>query len=142
MKTSFLSTLYLLAAFVLTASQPPARPGAEGYVFERDAEVAKPGPGPHQGLGNTVGYAFFEKAPGYKFSFRKRVLHPGASIGYHKQEIDEVYYIVGGTGVMTINGNEMPVKPGDAILTRPGSSHGLVQTGTEDLTVIITYEKR
>lgn len=142
MKNTPLLPICLLAAFGLTASQPLRSPEAEGYVFERDAEVAKPGPGPHQGLGNTVGYAFFENAPGYKFSFRKRVLHPGASIGYHRQEIDEVYYITGGTGVMTVNGQEMPVKSGDAILTRPGSSHGLVQTGTEDLTLIITYEKR
>lgn len=28
---------------------------------------------------------------------------------------------------------------GDAILTRPGSSHGLKQTGKEDLVIIINY---
>ena len=141
MKVNLLSALCMLAAFGLTASQPLRRPTAEGYVFERDSEVAKPGPGQHQGLGTTVGYSFFEKAPGYKFAFRKRVLPPGTSIGYHAQKIDEVYYILSGTGLMTINGKEMPVKSGDAILTRPGSSHGLVQTGTEDLALVITYEK-
>ncbi len=141
MKINLLPAFCLLAAFGLTASQPLHRPTAEGYVFERDAEVAKTGPGPHQGLGSTVGYSFFEKAEGYKFSFRKRVLSPGSSIGYHAQKIDEVYYILSGTGLMTINGKEMLVKSGDAILTRPGSSHGLVQTGTEALTLIITFEK-
>jgi mannose-6-phosphate isomerase-like protein (cupin superfamily) len=112
-----------------------------GYVFERDAEVAKPGPGPHQGGGQSVGYTFFDQVPGYKFAFRKRVLKPGAAIGYHLQKEDEVYYVLGGTGKMTVNGKEFPVKAGDAILTRPGSSHGLVQTGGEDLVLIITYEK-
>lgn len=37
--------------------------------------------------------------------------------------------------------NDFPVKPGDAILTRGGSSHGLVQTGAGDLTIIITFQK-
>jgi mannose-6-phosphate isomerase-like protein (cupin superfamily) len=79
--------------------------------------------------------------PEFKFTFRKRVLHPGSSIGYHRQETDEVYYVLSGRGLMTIDGREFTVEPGDAILTRPGSSHGLVQTGTEDLTIFITYRK-
>lgn len=124
----------------LTASQP-RNPVDGGYVFERDAEVAKPAPGPHNGGGNTVGYSFFENAPNYPFAFRKRVLLPGSAIGYH-QDRDEVYYILSGTGELTMNGQKMPVKPGDAILTRPGSSHGLVPTGRDALTLIITYEKK
>jgi mannose-6-phosphate isomerase-like protein (cupin superfamily) len=47
----------------------------------------------------------------------------------------------GGTGKMTINGDVFPVKPGDAMLTRGGSSHGLVQTSVGDLTIVITYQK-
>ena len=116
-------------------------PTAEGYILERDAEVAKPGPAPHKGPGRSTGYSFFEKAAGFKQVFRKRVLHPGAAIGYHLQKEDEVYYILSGEGVMQMNGKEFPVKPGDAILTRPGSSHGLKQTGKDDLTLIIVYEK-
>ncbi len=116
-------------------------PAAEGYVYERDAEVAKPGPAPHRGPGRSTGYSFFEKAEGFKQVFRKRVLHPGAAIGYHPQKEDEVYYILSGEGVMQMNGKEFPVKPGDAILTRPGSSHGLKQTGKDDLALIIVYER-
>jgi len=116
-------------------------PGAQRYLFERDGDVAKNEPGPHDGGGPSTGYSFFEKAPDLKFSFRKRVLHKGAAIGYHLQKTDEVYYITGGQGVMTINGESMPVKPGDAVLTRAGSSHGLVQKGEGDLTIIITFQK-
>ena len=112
-----------------------------GYLIERDAEVAKEGPGSHNGTGRSTGYIFFEKVPDLKFSFRKRVLHAGASIGYHLQKTDEVYYIIGGSGKMKINGREFEIKPGDAILTRGGSSHGLEQTGKGDLTIIITYQK-
>jgi mannose-6-phosphate isomerase-like protein (cupin superfamily) len=114
---------------------------ADGYVHERDAEVARPGPAPHNGPGRSTGYSFFEKAAGFKLVFRKRVLHPGAAIGYHLQKEDEVYYILSGTGVMQMNGKEFPVKAGDAILTRSGSSHGLKQTGAGDLSLIINYEK-
>ncbi len=113
----------------------------DGYVVERDSEVAKDEPGPHNGLGQSTGYIFFEKVPNLKFSFRKRVLHKGASIGYHLQETDEVYYMLSGSGKMTINGKEFAVKSGDAILTRSGSSHGLVQTGAGDLSIIISFQK-
>ena len=116
-----------------------ATPG--GYVIERDAQVAKDEPGPHQGTGSSTGYIFFDKVPDLKFSFRKRVLHPGASIGYHLQKTDEVYYVLSGMGKMTIDGQEFSVSPGDAILTRGGSSHGLVQAGAGDLTIVITFLK-
>ncbi len=35
----------------------------DGYVVERDSEVAKDEPGPHNGLGQSTGYIFFEKVP-------------------------------------------------------------------------------
>lgn len=127
------------AAIAITVAQQPGNDA--GYLIERDSEVAKNEPGPHDGGGPSTGYVFFEKAPNLKFSFRKRVLHKGAAIGYHLQKTDEVYYITGGDGVMTINGKPFPVKAGDAVLTRGGSSHGLVQKGTADLTIIITFQK-
>lgn len=74
--------------------------------------------------------------------FRKRVLHPGSAIGYHLQTEDEIYYIISGTGEMQMNGKAFPVKTGDAILTRPGSSHGLKQTGSGDLAIIIAYQTK
>ncbi|HMV47269.1 MAG TPA: cupin domain-containing protein [Blastocatellia bacterium] len=138
--TSFaLLALGMAAGWGLATSQT-VRAG-EGYVLEHDADIAKTGAAPHNGPGRSTGYSFFEKATDFKQVFRKRVLHPGAAIGYHPQKEDEVYYILSGTGVMQMNGKEFPVKPGDAILTRPGSSHGLKQTGKDDLALIIVYEK-
>lgn len=113
----------------------------QGYVFEHDADVMRRGPAPHDGGGQSTGYNFFDKAPNFKYVFRKRVLHPGAAIGYHLQKEDEIYYVLSGTGTMQMNGKEFPVKAGDGILTRPGSSHGLKQTGKDDLVLIISYEK-
>ena len=130
----------VLAVAATTSAQEPKKKG--GYIVQHDADVAKNEPGPHQGPGQTVGYVFFDKTPNLHFSFRKRVLKPGAAIGYHEQNEDEVYYVLSGRGVMTLDGTPTDVGPGAAILTRTGSSHGLKQVGAEDLVLIITFEKK
>ena len=135
--------LSLAMAVVLAAAvsaQEAKKKG--GYIIQRDADVAKTEPGPHQGPGQTVGHVFFEKTPNLHFSFRKRVLKPGAGIGYHEQHEDEIYYVLSGRGVMTLDDKPYDVGPGTAILTRTGSSHGLKQVGSDDLVVIITYETK
>ncbi|MDO3624967.1 cupin domain-containing protein [Mucilaginibacter sp. BT774] len=113
---------------------------SQPYLLEHENDIAKNEPGTHNGGGSTVGYSFFSKADGLKMVFRKRVLHPGSAIGYHLQNEDEIYYVISGTGEIQINGKSFPVKEGDAILTRPGSSHGLKQTGKDDLVIIINYQ--
>ncbi|MEO6850062.1 MAG: cupin domain-containing protein [Mucilaginibacter sp.] len=112
----------------------------QSYILEHESDIAKIEPGTHDGGGLTTGYSFFSKTNGLKMAFRKRVLHPGSAIGYHLQKEDEIYYVIGGTGEMQMNGKSFPVKAGDAILTRPGSSHGLRQTGSKDLAIIIAYQ--
>ena len=112
-----------------------------GYILENEKDLAVQQPGPHNGGGQTTAYNFFSKADDCKLVFRKRILHPGSSIGYHLQKEDEIYYIINGAGEMKMNGKTFNVKAGDAILTRPGSSHSLKQIGNEDLVLIINYEK-
>jgi mannose-6-phosphate isomerase-like protein (cupin superfamily) len=121
------------------AAQAPHR---GGYVIERDADVRKIESGPHNGGGQTVGYSFFAKVPKLALVFRKRVLKPGSGIGYHEQTEDEIYYVLSGRGVMTLDGARVDVGPGDAILTRTGSSHGLTQAGEDDLVILIDYEQK
>src|SRR5215472_12212056 len=126
----------VLVFFMLTGAlvaQEPKRKG--GYIIQRDEQIAKNERGPHEGPGQTVGYVFFDKTPNLHFSFRKRVLKPGAGIGYHEQHEDEVYYFLSGHGVMTLDDKPYDVGPGMAILTRTGSSHGLKQVGSDDLVV-------
>ena len=113
----------------------------QGYIIEHEKDLAKQEPGPHKGGGLTTAHNFFSEAKDCKLVFRKRILHPGSSIGYHLQKEDEIYYIISGTGIMNMNGKTFPVNAGDAILTRPGSSHSLAQSGTADLVLIINYEK-
>jgi mannose-6-phosphate isomerase-like protein (cupin superfamily) len=140
--TGIKATLSVIALVALVAplrssAQQPAR---GGYIIQHDADIAKPEPGTHKGGGQTVGYSFFDKTPGMHFIFRKRELKPGSGIGYHEQKEDEVYYVLSGHGVMTLDDKPVEIGPGTAILTRPGSSHGLKQTGNEDLVILIAYE--
>jgi mannose-6-phosphate isomerase-like protein (cupin superfamily) len=111
----------------------------QGYILEHERDLAKEQPSPHKGIGMSTAYSLFAKAPELKLTFRKRVLKKGSSIGYHLQNEDEIYYIASGTGIMRMNNDSFAVKAGDGILTRPGNSHGLQQTGDEELVVIINY---
>ena len=126
------------AAGMRVMAQPAKVKG--GFIVQRDAEIARNEPGTHNGGGQTIGYSFFDKTPGMKFVFRKRALHQGAGVGPHEQHEDEVYYVLSGKGVMTVDDTPVDMTTGTAVLTRPGSSHSLKQVGSEDLVVLIAYE--
>jgi mannose-6-phosphate isomerase-like protein (cupin superfamily) len=132
------AVLMLSGAGVHALVAQKAAPG--GYVIEHDREVAKEEPGTHNGGGQTIGYSFFKNVPTLKLVFRKRALKPGSGIGLHEQKEDEIYYVLSGTGTMTLDGKTVDITPGTAVLTRTGSSHSLKQTGTEDLVILINYE--
>jgi len=133
--------LIATSACLCLLSPPPVLQSQAKSLIEHDSTVAKPEPGPHNGGGLTTGYSFFAQTPNLSLVFRKRALHRGAAIGYHRQEADEIYYILSGTGTLTLNGARTVVGPGTAILTRTGSSHGLQQLGAEDLVIIVAYQR-
>ncbi|HKP32252.1 MAG TPA: cupin domain-containing protein [Chitinophagaceae bacterium] len=133
----FSSILFLSVISIAFAKhQQPA-----GYVVQQEKNIQRSESGPHDGGGSTIAAPFFENIPDFKFAFRKRTLHSGSTIGYHLQKVDEVYYILSGSGEMTMNGNKFTVAVGDAILTRGGSSHGLKPIGEKDLALLIVYQK-
>jgi len=137
-KGILLPALLLAAASSGVAQQP--RNQAAPSLVEHDRDVAVQEPGTHGGGGQTIGYSFFKNAPGLNLVFRKRALKPGSGIGDHEQKEDEIYYVLSGRGMMTLDGKSFEVGPGTAILTRPGSSHGLKQVGNEDLVILINYQ--
>jgi mannose-6-phosphate isomerase-like protein (cupin superfamily) len=67
------------------------------------------------------------------------VLGPGADIGSHTHGVDneELYIVVAGRGLMTLDGDEFEVGPGHVILNRPGGTHGLRNIGDEELRIVV-----
>lgn len=67
---------------------------------------------------------------------------PDSTIGYHKHTgNEEIYYIVEGEGIMTVDEEEKKVIPGDAVITHSGSSHGLKNTGDKELKILVFEAK-
>lgn len=139
MKTYIWPIALIAGILMATVFFSAAQTKQKGYVLEHEAAIRHEEPGSHDGGGKTAAYPYFAKVPGLKVAFRKRVLYPGSSIGYHLQEKEEIYYIVQGHGEMTMNGKTFPVSAGDAVLTLPGNRHGLKPSGSDSLSVIINY---
>ncbi|RDC55110.1 cupin domain-containing protein [Pedobacter chinensis] len=143
MKYYFLFAVFLFSVVGFsTLSANAQQTDTTKYILQNDTEVAKTEPGTHHGSGETIGYNFFGDVKNLKTIFRKRILKSGSSIGYHLQKEDEIYYVISGNGIMQMNDKTFPVKPGDAILTRPGSSHGIAPNKDNDLVILIVYEKK
>ena len=70
-------------------------------------------------------------------------IHPGGSIGIHKQESgDDLNYIISGTGKAICDGIEEELKPGVMHICPKGSEHSIVNTGEEDLVMLTIVVKK
>ncbi|MCC4596212.1 GDSL-type esterase/lipase family protein [Xanthomonas campestris pv. phormiicola] len=122
------------------APRPSTAPSMSApSLVAQERDLARTQPGPHGGAGETTAYPLFADAPGLAFVLRKRVLDKGAGIGLHLHDKDEIYYIVSGRGLYALDGRQYAVGPGHALLTRPGSTHALQQTGEEPLVLLLAY---
>ena len=73
---------------------------------------------------------------------RDLVLEAGSTIGVHEHQGDEeIYYVISGQGRMIVDDEECPVKLGDVVLTKSGSSHGLVNEGDGELKIFVACVK-
>lgn len=62
---------------------------------------------------------------------------PGQTTPEHThKEMDEVFYVVEGGGLLTINGEEFVLKEKDIILSPRGEGHGFYNTSSENLVVL------
>jgi uncharacterized cupin superfamily protein len=65
-------------------------------------------------------------------------LPPGGVSGEHvHSRTEELYFIVSGAGMMTIDGQVYPVSAGDLILTGLGTRHGLWNVGAHELSWLV-----
>ena len=66
-------------------------------------------------------------------------LSPGDWLGLHRHAPPEIYYVFAGSGVVTLDGREMPVKAGTAVFIPGMAEHGIRQTGTETLRLFYAF---
>ena len=71
------------------------------------------------------------------------VIEPGGSIGEHQRINDEeIYIILSGHGIMTVDGVEHPVGEGDVCLSRSGHSHSLVNSTDGPMRFMVINAKK
>lgn len=71
-------------------------------------------------------------------SLAEEVLPPGCAVTphYHKQ-VEEIYYILSGKGVMTVGDERHEVSAGDAVYIPRGHRHTLENTGAEHIRLLL-----
>jgi quercetin dioxygenase-like cupin family protein len=75
-------------------------------------------------------------------------LEPGSSEGDHTHPADdpadnyeELYYVLEGSGTITIEGARRPLAVGDAVLVPTGTDHGLLADRGETLRILLMFGK-
>ena len=65
------------------------------------------------------------------------VVRPGKRLSYQRhQKRSEHWFVVRGTGAVTLDGETSPVVPGSAVDVPVGTAHRIQNDGTEDLVFI------
>lgn len=60
-------------------------------------------------------------------------IKPGNQLKVHRHTQPELYFLLSGTGVVTVDGEEYPVRSGSAVFIPGNSAHGLRNTGRTTL---------
>lgn len=129
----------LLAGSEPLAPPPPATP-APPMVVIREADVRSEEPPPHGAIGMSTAFRISDAVPLPRaMEFRRRVLHPGAAIGEHPINHDEVYYVLSGRGEVVSDGVKAMLEPGMAAYLYRGAVVGIVQMGDAPLDLIVSY---
>jgi mannose-6-phosphate isomerase-like protein (cupin superfamily) len=123
----------LCAVPLLLAAAPPM------VVIDEQA-TKRQEPPPHGAIGMSTAYRISDAAPAPRaMEFRRRILHPGAAIGPHRIDHDEVYYVLDGTGEVESDGQRAIVTRGKAVYLYKGAVVGIRQVGKKPLSLIISY---
>jgi mannose-6-phosphate isomerase-like protein (cupin superfamily) len=64
-------------------------------------------------------------------------LAPGKQIEAHVDPMEEIYFVLSGSGEMGVDDESRQVGPGDATWLPARSSHSLLNNGKEDLVILV-----
>jgi mannose-6-phosphate isomerase-like protein (cupin superfamily) len=71
-------------------------------------------------------------------SLAEEILPPGCAVTpHHHRSLEEIYYITAGRGLMTVGEESREVVSGDAVFVPRGLKHGLQNTGSEPITLLL-----
>lgn len=106
-------------------------------LSEKDIEALKVGPD----LNIVRLYVPNDSGEG-KMSAGVENLKASSRIPQHiHKDMEEIIYIVSGSGKVVINDKETAIKAGDLVLATPGTAHGFLSTGDVDLKMFLVYSK-
>jgi mannose-6-phosphate isomerase-like protein (cupin superfamily) len=94
----------------------------------------------HEGVGTLKHVSLFTNSEfGTNIRFiNYTILPPGTTIGLHEHGDDEeMYIILEGNGIMTVDEEKREVHAGDIVVNRPFGTHGLENNSNEDLKILV-----
>ena len=82
-----------------------------------------------------------ERTPTAGLTLGVAELAPDATVGNrpHRHAPAEVYYVIAGEGVVTIDGERTPVRAGSAVFIPGNAEHSLANTGTSTMRLLYTF---
>jgi mannose-6-phosphate isomerase-like protein (cupin superfamily) len=83
------------------------------------------------------GYEIVHESPGLELGVY--VLVAPEADRQQPHEDDEIYVVLEGDGILTVDGVEVPVKEGDAVFVEAGADHRF--TAYEQLAVLVMFER-
>jgi quercetin dioxygenase-like cupin family protein len=70
-------------------------------------------------------------------------LRPGQDQRIHSHaESDKIYFVLRGSGLFHIAGEERELAQGDAVIARPGQDHGVTNSSASDLVLLVFMTPR
>jgi len=109
-------------------------------MIKKRAEIqGKVGTNLRGGIGDVTSFHFMteQEARGSGRMFARFVIAPGNSIGTHKHEGEmEAYYILKGKGLVSDDGADVVLEPGDCHICPDGHAHSLKSVGEDPLELI------
>jgi mannose-6-phosphate isomerase-like protein (cupin superfamily) len=78
-----------------------------------------------------------KNSPSKRLTMGYTTIYPtGTTTGHVHDDMEEVYFVISGEGIMVIGEDQFPIKSGDGLYVPPGLFHTTIQTGNQPLVVL------
>jgi mannose-6-phosphate isomerase-like protein (cupin superfamily) len=78
-----------------------------------------------------------EDSPSRRLKMGYTTIYPtGTTTGHAHEDMEEVYFVLSGEGMMIVGDQEFSIRPGDALYVEPGEYHTTIQKGNIPLAVL------